>query len=88
MDGDRLHVFATNRSLDAPAPLRVALADRTIARVLDAEIVAGDDPKAENSFEHPDVIRSLEFKDLQVAGGYGIASLPPMSVVAMSFALD
>ncbi len=88
VDGDRLHVFATNRSLDSAAPLRVALADRTIAKVLDAEMVSGDDPKAENSFEDPDVIRSVEFKDLQVAEGEGIASLPPMSVVAMSFELD
>jgi alpha-N-arabinofuranosidase len=88
VDGDKLHVFATNRSLDAVAPLRISLADRTLAATLDAEIVTGDDPKAENSFEQPDLIRAVAFKEVQVAAGEAIASLPPLSVVAMSFKLS
>jgi alpha-N-arabinofuranosidase len=87
LDGDTLHVFATNRSLDASAPLRICLADREIVSVLGCEIVTGDDPKAANSFEDPDRIRAVKFEDAKIATGTIEASLPAMSVVAMSFAL-
>jgi alpha-N-arabinofuranosidase len=87
LDGDRLHVFATNRSLDAAAPLRVSLADRSIASLVSAEIVTGDDAKAENSFEQPDLIRSRPFDDTEIKGGGASARLPPLSVTAMRLEL-
>jgi alpha-N-arabinofuranosidase len=88
LDADTLHVFATNRSLTDDAPLRVVLADRAIAEVVDCEAVTGDDPKAENSFEDPSRIRSEKFEEVRVSGGAVEARLPPMSVVAMSFSLS
>jgi alpha-N-arabinofuranosidase len=87
LDGDTLHVFATNRSLDAHAPLRIALADREISKALDCEILTGDDPKAENSFEDPERICSAGFHEVKISGGTVDTRLPPMSVVALSFSL-
>jgi alpha-L-arabinofuranosidase len=88
LDGDRLHVFATNRSLEADAPLRITLADRAIAKLEECEVVTGDDPKAENSFEDPNRICAAKFQEVKVCSGGAVASLPCMSVAAMSFALD
>ena len=87
LDGDRLHVFASNRSLDTSAPVRIALADRTIERVEGCEIVTGDDPKAENSFEDPNRICAQKFDEVKIGSGEADASLPPLSVVALSFSL-
>jgi alpha-N-arabinofuranosidase len=45
-NGDRLHLFATNRHLDEPAVVRLAIADRRLTRLLDAEVLGGPDPTA------------------------------------------
>jgi alpha-N-arabinofuranosidase len=87
LDGDRLHVFATNRSLDAPAPLTIAPADRAIAALVDAELLSGPAPTAANSFEQPDVVRSTPFDAVRVADGRARLSLPPLSFAALTFAL-
>ncbi|MCX6027908.1 MAG: alpha-N-arabinofuranosidase [Chloroflexi bacterium] len=87
LDAGRLHVFATNRSLDAAAPLCVTLADRTIAGLESAEILTGSDPKAANSFEQPDVIRSEPFAGVRVKDGAAELALPPLSVAALTFRL-
>jgi alpha-N-arabinofuranosidase len=87
LGGGRLHVFATNRSLDEAAPLLIRLADRKIGAVANAEILTGEDAKAENSFEEPDVIRAVEFADVSASDGQVRAELPPLSVVAISLDL-
>jgi alpha-N-arabinofuranosidase len=87
LDGNRLHVFATNRSLDEAAPLRIALADRKIGTVESAQILTGDDAKAENSFEEPARLQALDFAKVSVVGQEARAELPPLSVAAMSFDL-
>ena len=51
LDGDRLQVFATNRSLDEPAKLLVRVADRKIVAQEVAEVLTGPSASAENSFE-------------------------------------
>ena len=86
-DGDKLHVFATHRSLDAHPPLRITLADRPIASILDCEVVTGDDPKAENSLENPDQICAVKFQQAAISAGAVEARLPRLTVAAMSFAL-
>jgi len=56
-------------------------------KALDCEIVTGDDPKAENSFEDPDRIRAEAFGEAKIDGAGVETRLPPMSVAAMSFSL-
>jgi len=86
-DGDRLHVFATNRSVDETASLSIELADREFANVESARIVTGDDAMATNSFESPEVVRSADFSSVTVKNGEARAELPALSVVALTFAL-
>jgi len=86
--GRRLHVFATNRSLDQKAEVRIDLLSPRIARLLVAEILTGPGPKAANSFEKPDAIRSQPFDEVVVAKGAATAVLPPLSLAAMTFAIQ
>jgi alpha-N-arabinofuranosidase len=88
LDGDRLHVFATNRSLDSEAPLEIHLADRAIRRVASAEIVSGPDAKAANTWERPDVVRSEAFAGVEARAGRAHAALPALSVAALTFELE
>ncbi|MBM4456243.1 MAG: alpha-N-arabinofuranosidase [Chloroflexi bacterium] len=84
LDADRLHVFATNRSLTDAAPLEVAIADRAITGVESAELLTGPDAKAANTWEQPDLVRSRRFDGIRPADGRATALLPPLSVVAMT----
>ncbi|MCY3840085.1 MAG: hypothetical protein OXH09_15780, partial [Gammaproteobacteria bacterium] len=84
MDGDRLHVFAVNRSLDEDLRLSVEL-DRLIAKVVDAEILHAE-LQAENDFDAPDRVSSAPF-DGWVIQGSAEAVLPPHSFTATTFAL-
>jgi len=87
LDGDRLHVFATNRNCDEAAELRVDLADRDVAGVASAEVLTGPDAQAANSFDAPDVVAPRSFDDVHVAAGAALAKLPPLSVTAMTLNL-
>jgi alpha-N-arabinofuranosidase len=82
-----LHVFVTNRNLNEPAPAYINLADRPIAGVSSAEILAGTDPKAANSFEQPDVVRSHPFTNIHITDKQVITELPPLSVTALTLRL-
>ncbi len=87
LDGDRLHLFATNRSQTDDAEVTVVVADRAITALVDGEIVDGDDPKAANSFEVPDVVTPRPFDHLRVIDGSAELRLPPLSVSALTLQL-
>ena len=87
VDGSTLHVFATNRSLDEAAPLRIQIADRSIASVGSCEIVTGEDPKVENSFENSSRVEARPWEEVRAASGVADTCLPPLSVVALTFEL-
>ncbi len=84
--GPRLHVFVTNRDEEA-AEIRVRLADGKVGGVIDAEIVTASDPKAENDWEAPDVVRAEPFDEHHVQGDDAVLRLPPMSFAAVSLRL-
>ena len=85
LDGNRLHVFAVNRSLDEDMRLVVDCADRPIDRVVNAEVLHAE-LQAENGFEAPDRVAAEPF-DGWSAQGTAEAVLPPHSFVATTFAL-
>jgi alpha-N-arabinofuranosidase len=87
LDGTRLHVFAINRSQDQAAPLEVEVADRSVSRLVDAELLTGPDAKTSNSFDDPDAIRPVEFKDVTERNGRAHAVLPPLSLLAATLEL-
>ena len=84
-DGDRLHVFTVNRSLQDAAEVHVRLVDRTLVALESAEVLTGPGPKAVNTFEQPDMVAARPFTAVQVTGGSAVAQLPPLSVAAMTF---
>lgn len=88
LNGNQLHLFVTNRSPNESLSLSIELADCPIGGWLNGEILTGPDPKAANSFEQPDLIRLQPFEDIKVAHGRAVASLPPLSVAAMTLQLD
>jgi alpha-N-arabinofuranosidase len=49
-------VFMVNRSLQEDITVRIQMADTNITRVLSVDVLAGNDPKLENSWEHPKVL--------------------------------
>ena len=84
-DRARLHVFLTNRDISQAAPVKIVLADGELKALADGAIVTGPDPKAANSFEKPDVIRSQPFGEVTIHNGRAELKLPPLSVAALTF---
>ena len=66
LDGDRLHVFAVNRSLDEDMRLVVDL-DRSIAKVVTAELLHAE-LRDENGLDVPDRVASAPFDGWAVQG--------------------
>lgn len=86
-NGPLLHVFLVNRSPGEAAPVEVALGDRAIDAVVNAECVTGPDAKAANSFERPFEVVARPFERAGASGGRARLELPPLSAVAASFRL-
>jgi alpha-N-arabinofuranosidase len=88
LDEDQLHVFAVNRSLDETAIVQVDLAGGGMTALVSGECLTGISPKAENSFDDPDVVSPRSFTEAKVANGGATAALPPLSATAMTFSLS
>ncbi len=87
LDGQNLQVFLTNRSLDRDMDLTVDLADTTVETIESAEIVAGNDTKAVNSYENQSAVCARKFSGLTVRNGKVLGQLPPLAFVAMTLKL-
>jgi alpha-N-arabinofuranosidase len=87
LDGNRLHVFATNRNIEEPAAVRVALADRQVVRLLDAEVLSAAGPQVANTFEHPDTVTNASFNDVAIDERGAHFRMPPLSFVAATVEL-
>ena len=87
LDGNKLSVFLTNRSIDESADVMLNVADKAIRSCENAELLTGPKAKAANSFAKPDVIKSKLFKGIRVKDGKAGVRLPPLSFVAMTLNL-
>ena len=87
LDGDRLHLFLTNRSLTEPAPVALAIADRAVTACEAAEILTGPEAKAANSFAEPELIKTREFTAVATEDGEVRCELPPLSFAALTVRL-
>ncbi|HSA99673.1 MAG TPA: alpha-L-arabinofuranosidase C-terminal domain-containing protein, partial [Anaerolineales bacterium] len=85
INGDRLHVFATNRSLREAARVEVNLADGQIVALENGDLLTGPAPDAANSFEQPQTISPQTFDALEFVNGRAVFELPPLSLVALTF---
>lgn len=84
LDGEHLHVFLTNRSIDKTAPVCVEIADYTVISLESAEILTGADPKAANSYDNPNQVIAKPYHDIAVNYGQATCQLPPLSFMAMT----
>ncbi len=82
LDGNRLSVFLVNRDLNKPMEVKIKIGDASVVKLLDAEVVTGKDPRAANSYDCPNLVRSQSYEDISIEGGVATISLPPMSVYA------
>ncbi len=91
LDGDRLHVFVTNRSTGVPTKVKMNLVDGEILDLERAEILTGPDAKAANTFEQPEVVKSHPLAEadveMKISDGGIELELPPLSLVAMTLSL-
>jgi alpha-N-arabinofuranosidase len=85
LNGDQLHLFVTNRSLTESATVRISLADQPINTFLSGDLLTGPEPKAVNSFEQPEVVKTQPFADANVVNGEAALILPPLSVAATTW---
>lgn len=84
---DLLHVFLTNRHLSENGTVKINLVDRAIVSLSSAELLTGPAPQAANSFEQPNLVVARPFADVQIADGQATLTMPPLSVVALTFKL-
>jgi len=87
LDGDLLKVFATNRSPGEEAALTVEVSDGDVSAFESAELLTGADAKTANTFDKPELIKSVSFSDVVLRDGRAHLVLPPLSLVAMTLEL-
>jgi alpha-N-arabinofuranosidase len=87
LDGARLSVFLTNRAA-SESEVAIDVADRSVAGLENAELLAGPSAETCNTFEEPSVVRSEPFEEVTIQGGGARTRLPPLSFVAMTLRLD
>jgi alpha-N-arabinofuranosidase len=87
LDRNRLHVFATNRSLTEDAIVVIDLADATIDSVIDGEVLTGSDPKAVNTYDAPVQVTAVKYEGVETKDGKAVMVLPPLSFAAVSLGI-
>ncbi len=80
-----LHSFLVNRDLSEPMLVEIDCAGMPLRSVESAEVVAGTDPKACNTYEQPDTVSRQAFKDIEIVDGKAQVKLPPLSFAAITF---
>lgn len=88
LNGDRLSVFFVNRDLEKPMEVQVKIGDASVTELVDAEFLAGTDPKAHNTFDAPHRVYSCVHEDVTISNGVATISLPPMCVYAGTFKIE
>lgn len=86
-NGDKLHVFATNRSADASHDVEVTLAGAEPASVVSAEVVTGPSAEAANTFDSPDTVSKSDLDGIVIKDGAVRFELPKLSFAALTIQL-
>jgi alpha-N-arabinofuranosidase len=77
-------VFIVNRSQTETVTTDVIWQDGAPSHAAEAWQLAGDDPKAENTWEHPNAVVPKKLGRLKIADGAMRLRLPPLSFTAIS----
>jgi alpha-N-arabinofuranosidase len=76
----RIHLTLVNTCLDENAEVSVPLESRNIT----GEILTADKIQDHNTFDSPDRVRPVEFKDFRTKGGKLMISMPSKSIVSLT----
>lgn len=80
-------IFVVNRSLTERIPIEICWGDVAPKRISSAHQLAGDDPKAFNSWEHPNRLTTQAIYAPRIIDGAAQMSLPPLSFTALGVEL-
>ena len=80
-------VFIVNRSLTQRMPIEIHWQDVTPKRITSAHQLAGDDPKAFNSWDDPNRLTTQAIYAPKIIDGTAQMSLPPLSFTALGVEL-
>ncbi|MCY3834777.1 MAG: alpha-N-arabinofuranosidase [Chloroflexi bacterium] len=80
-------IFIVNRSLTERMPIEIRWQDVTPKRFTSARQLAGDDPKAFNSWEDPNQLTTQAIYAPKIIDGAAQLSLPPLSFTALGVEL-
>jgi alpha-N-arabinofuranosidase len=78
-------VFLVNRSLTNPLPVEIVWEGHAPSRMVALHQLAGLDPKAANTFEHPTHLQVVTSSGMPVVDGIVRLALPPLSFTACEF---
>jgi alpha-N-arabinofuranosidase len=84
LDGGRLNVFITNRSVDEPLSIVIKPADLAIGSLVSGEILTASQPNSVNTYEEPNVVKTANFGEVNIKNGGLNCELPPLSFVALT----
>lgn len=80
-------IFIVNRSLTERMPIEIRWGDCAPKRISSAHQLAGNDPKAANSWEHPNRLTTQAIYAPKIIDGAAQLSLPPLSFTALGVEL-
>ncbi|MCY4062420.1 MAG: alpha-N-arabinofuranosidase [Chloroflexi bacterium] len=80
-------IFIVNRSLSERMPIEIRWGDVTPKRISSAQQLSGNDPKAYNSWEHPNRLTTRAIYAPKIIDGAAQMSLPPLSFTALGVEL-
>ena len=80
-------IFIVNRSLTEPMPIEIHWQDVAPKRIISAHQLAGDDPKAVNSWDNPNNLTTRAIYAPRIIDGAAQFSLPPLSFTALGVEL-
>ncbi len=86
-DTSTLHLFLTNRHSAEVMPLKVCH-DLGVKSLTSGEILTANDAKAANSFDEPNAVAACPFDAVTIRDNELVTELPPLSLVALSFAVS
>ena len=87
-EADSVSIFIVNRSLSEDVELQASLSGLRTKSVLDAISLAGNDPKAHNVWEDPDVITPRSATAAVDEEGRVTAVVPSLSLTVLRFKLE
>jgi alpha-N-arabinofuranosidase len=78
-----LSVFLVNRSVDEPVRVTIEIDDRDVIRSGSAQVLTGENPKAANTWEHPDAVSPAKGTS-QVTGRSLVVEVPRLGMAVVA----